>query len=60
MALTQRHKAGPAPSEFATGPVQLALLVVAEGFPLIGVMVEEVKVPGVYWDPCRDLHEFLR
>jgi hypothetical protein len=46
--------------QLAFGRRFFALLVVPEQSPLIGTVVEEVRVPGVYWDPCRDLHEFVR
>lgn len=36
------------------------LLVIPENTPLVGAVVEEVTVPGVYWDPCCELHEFVR
>jgi hypothetical protein len=46
--------------ELALGRRFFTLLVVPESSPLIGAVVEEITVPGVYWDPCRDLHEFAR
>ena len=46
--------------QLALGRRFFALLVVPEGSPFIGAVVEEVRVPAAYWDPCSDLHEFAR
>lgn len=46
--------------QLALGRRFFALLVVPEASPLIGTVVEEVRVPGAYWDPRGDLNEFTR
>jgi hypothetical protein len=46
--------------QLALGRRFFALLVVPEGTPFVGAVVEEVRVPGVFWDPCHDVHEFVR
>jgi hypothetical protein len=56
LAIAQEH----CRQQLAIGRRFFALLVVPEQSPLIGAVVGEVRVPGVYWDPCRELHKFAR
>lgn len=46
--------------QLALGRRFFALLVVPENSPFIGAVVEEVTVPGIYWDPCIDLHDSVQ
>jgi hypothetical protein len=46
--------------QLALGRRFFALLVVPEGSPLIGAVIEQTIVPGPYWSPCREVHEFAR
>jgi hypothetical protein len=56
LAIAQEH----CRQQLALGRRFFALLVVPEQSPLIGAVVEEVRVPHVYHNPCRELHEFAR
>jgi hypothetical protein len=44
--------------QLALGRRFFALLVVPEGSPFIGAVVEEITVPAPFWDPHPDRHEF--
>jgi hypothetical protein len=45
--------------QLALGRRFFALLVVRADSKMIGAAIEEVKVPGLYWDPCRNIAEFV-
>lgn len=45
--------------QLALGRRFFALLVVPEQSPLIGAVVEVMRVPGPFWNPCREVHEFI-
>lgn len=44
--------------ELALGGRFFALLVVPEASKLIGAVLEQATVPGIYWDPSPQFHEF--
>ena len=46
--------------QLALGRRFFALLVVPEQSPFIGAVIEESTVPAAHWDPCSDLHGFVR
>jgi hypothetical protein len=54
LAIAQEH----CREQLAMGHRFFALLVVPEQSPFIDTVVEEVRVPGIYWNPCHELHEF--
>lgn len=45
--------------QLALGRRFFALLVVPGQTPLIGAVVQEVSIPGPFWHPCREVHEFI-
>jgi hypothetical protein len=46
--------------ELALGRRFFSLLVLPEGSPLIGQTIDEATVPSLFWNPCREIHEFDR
>lgn len=46
--------------QLALGRRFFALLVMPEESPLIGAVIEETTVPGPFWSPCEEIHEFVR
>ena len=46
--------------QLALGRRFLALLVVPEASPLVGAVIDQSAVPGPYFSPCREIHEFER
>jgi hypothetical protein len=44
----------------ALGRRFFGLLVIPEASPLIGAVIQEARVPGPFWSPCREVHEFER
>jgi hypothetical protein len=56
LAIAQEHGR----EQLAMGRRFFALLVVPEQSPFVGAVVEEVRAPGIYWNPCPEVHEFAR
>jgi hypothetical protein len=54
LSIAQEHSR----QQLALGRRFFALLVVPEGSPFIGAVIEEIRVPAPYWDPHPDRHEF--
>ena len=54
LAIAQEHSR----QHLALGRRFFALLMVPNGSPLIGEIVEENRVPVPYWNPCQELNEF--
>lgn len=47
--------------QLALGRRFFALLIVSdEQSPVIGTVVDQATVPGPFWSPCREVHEFIR
>lgn len=46
--------------QLALGRRFFALLVVPEESALTGAVIEESRVPGPFWSPCEEIHEFVR
>jgi hypothetical protein len=46
--------------QLALGRRFFVLLVIPERSPLIGEVVGQMTVPGPFWSPCREVHEFVR
>ena len=51
---------GESRRQLALGRRFFALLVVPEDSPLTGAVIEETRVPGPFWSPCEEIHEFVR
>jgi hypothetical protein len=56
LSIAQEHSR----RQLALGRRFLTLLVVPERSPLIGAVIAETKVPGTYWNPCKEIHDFER
>lgn len=46
--------------QLAVGRRFFALLVVPEDSPLIGAVIEQTRVPGTFYSPCQEIHDFAR
>jgi hypothetical protein len=46
--------------QLALGNRFFALLVVPEQSPLIDAVIGHIRVPGRFWHPCQEIHEFIR
>ena len=44
--------------QLALGRRFMSLLVVPEASPFIGAVLEQTRVPGFHWSPCKEVHEF--
>ncbi len=45
--------------QLALGNRLFALLVLSDDkSPLIGQVIDQAKIPGPFWDPCKEIHEF--
>jgi hypothetical protein len=44
--------------QLALGRRFFGLLVLPEEYPLVGETIDKVKIPGSFWSPCREIHEF--
>lgn len=57
LAIAQEH----CPQQLALGRRFFALLVVRdEASPLLGAVIEEWRVPGLFWTSCAEMREFTR
>jgi hypothetical protein len=56
LSIAQEHSR----RHLALGARFFALLVVPERSPLLGAVFEQFMVPGPFWSPCREVHEFIR
>jgi hypothetical protein len=55
-AIVQEHSL----RQLALGHRFFGLFVIPEGSPLVGATVNENRISGPYWNPCREIHDFKR
>jgi hypothetical protein len=56
LSIAQEHSR----MQLALGRRFFVLLVVPEGSPLVGAVIEQTKVPCQFWSACREVNDFLR
>jgi hypothetical protein len=56
LSIAQEHSR----RQLALGRRFFALLVVPEGSPLVGAVIEKTEVPYQFWSACPEANEFLR
>jgi hypothetical protein len=56
LSIAQEHSR----KQLALGHRFFALLVVPEGSPVVGAVIEKTEVPFPFWSACQEVNDFLR